>query len=284
VDVPLRKGKRGEDGLPAVARCCPAAKAGHEARSGLARHEPLGELARKYFLARGMQPCVVVVESAEQLHAAARQAADSSSDSVVAAGGDGTIAAVAATVIDSGHVLGVLPLGTFNYFAQRLGVPLELEQALSVIVGGRIQAVTVGDVNGHIFLNNSSIGLYPTVIRQRESAYRRIGRSRMASYLSAALTLARPPVSLTLDLAIDGVPMSRTSPLLFVGVNERQLDAFGLQGTGCINCGRLAMFITQPIGTRRLWTLAMSGFIKGFGDSPQLEALCAAEAVITTRR
>lgn len=254
------------------------------ARSGLALHQPLADLARAYFLARGIQPQVMVVQTAEELHAAVRRSADSNSSIIVAAGGDGTISAVAAVAIETGKVLGVLPLGTFNYFAQRLGLPLESEKALSVIAGGRVQTVTVGDVNGHIFLNNSSIGLYPSVLRQRESTYRRIGRSQMASYLSAALALARPPVPLTLDLAIDGVPLSRTSPLIFVGANDRQLDAFGLQGTQCIESGLLAMFITQPLGIRRLWTLALSGLIQGFRDSPHLETLCAAEAVVTTRR
>ena len=254
------------------------------ARSGLARHEAIGERASAYFLARGIQPHVVVVQSAEQLQSAIRHSADSNSDILVAAGGDGTISAVAATAVETGKVLGVLPLGTFNYFAQRLGVPLEPDRALNVIAGGRVQTVTVGDVNGHIFLNNSSIGLYPTVLRQRESTYRRIGRSQMAAYLSAALTLARPPSPLTLDLAIDGVPLSRTSPLLFVGANTRQLDAFGLNGTECVDAGLLAMYIAQPLGTRRLWTLALSGLIQGFGDMPQLETLCAAEAVVTTRR
>ena len=254
------------------------------ARSGLARHEPLGERARGYFLARGIQPQVDVVQSAEQLHDAIRRSASGPSDIVVAAGGDGTISAVATTAVETGKVLGVLPLGTFNYFAHRLGVPVETDRALGVIAGGRVHTVSVGEVNGHIFLNNSSIGLYPTVLRQRESTYRRIGRSQMASYLSAAVALARPPAQMTLELAIDGVPLSRTSPLLFVGTNAHQLDAFGMKGTECVDAGLLAMYITQPLGARGLWTLALSGLIKGFGDMPDLETLCAREAVVTTRR
>jgi diacylglycerol kinase family enzyme len=254
------------------------------ARSGLARHEPLGERARAYFLARDIQPQVDVVHSAEQLHDAIRRSAGGQSDIVVAAGGDGTISAVATMVVESGKVLGVLPLGTFNYFAHRLGVPVEPERALDVIAGGHVQAVTVGEVNGHIFLNNSSIGLYPSVLRQRESTYRRFGRSQMAAYLSAAVALARPPALMTLELAVDGAPLSRASPLLFVGANAHQLEAFGMKGIECVDAGLLAMYITQPLGTRRLWSLALSGLIKGFGDRPDLETLCGAEAVVTTRR
>jgi len=254
------------------------------ARSGLARHEPLGDRARSYFLARGIQAQVDVVHSAEQLKAAVGRSASNSSDIVVAAGGDGTISAVATAVVDAGKVLGVLPLGTFNYFAHHIGVPLEPERALSVIAGGRVRSVSVGEVNGHIFLNNSSIGLYPEVLRRRETTYRRIGRSQMAAYLSAALALARQPTHLTLELAIDGTSLSRTSPLLFVGTNAHQLDTFGMNGIGCVDAGLLAMYITQPLAARRLWTLALSGLIRGFGDRPDLETLCGAEAVVTTRR
>jgi diacylglycerol kinase family enzyme len=253
------------------------------ARSGLARHRDFGDRARAFFQARGIQAHVDVAHSGAQLQKAIQRSAGDPHDVVVAAGGDGTISAVAGAVVGTGQALGVVPLGTFNYFAQRLGVPLDVERALGVIAGGRVGAVTVGEVNGQVFLNNSSIGLYPTVLRQRETTYRRVGRSQIAAYLSAAVVLARPPAHMTLELVVDGVNLARRSPLLFVGANAHQLDAFGLNGTECVKAGQLAMYITQPLGTRRLWTLALGGFVKGFSDVPDLETLCGAEAVVTTR-
>jgi diacylglycerol kinase family enzyme len=254
------------------------------AGSGLARHETFGDRARTYLQARGIQTHVDVARSGDELRDIVRRSAGDRRDIVVAAGGDGTISAVAGAVIDTGQVLGVVPLGTFNYFAQRLGVPLDPERALGVIASGRIGTVTVGEVNGHIFLNNSSIGLYPTVLRQRESTYRRFGRGRALAYLSAAAALARPPAHMTLELDVDGTSLSRQSPLLFVGTNPDQLEAFGLNGIECVNAGRLAMYITKPVGARRLWTLALGGLVNGFGDVPDLETLCGDDAIVTTRR
>jgi diacylglycerol kinase family enzyme len=254
------------------------------AGSGLARHEAFGHRARAYLLARGIQTDVDVAGSGEELHDIVARSAGDRHDIVVAAGGDGTISAVASAIIDTGQLLGVIPLGTFNYFAHRLGVPLDPERALGVIASGRIRAVTVGDVNGRIFLNNSSIGLYPTVLRQRESTYRRFGRGQALAYLSAAVALARPPAHMSLGLAVDGTTLSRRSPLLFVGINPHQLESFGLNGVECVNAGQLALYVTQPLGARRLWTVALGGLVKGFGDVPDLETLCGDDAIVTTRR
>jgi diacylglycerol kinase family enzyme len=254
------------------------------AGSGLARHQSFGDRARAYLTARGVQTDVDVAGSGEELHDIVSRSAGGRHDIVVAAGGDGTISAVASAIIDTGQVLGVIPLGTFNYFAQRLGVPLDPERALGVLASGRIRTVTVGEVNGRIFLNNSSIGLYPAVLRQRESTYRRFGRGQLLAYLSAAVTLARPPAHLNLELDVDGTRLLRRSPLLFIGTNPQQLESFGLQGTECVNAGQLAMYITHPLGARRLWTLALGGLLNGFDDVPGLETVCGNEAIVTTRR
>ena len=80
---------------------------------------------------------------------------------VVAAGGDGTINAVAAAIVDADKALGVLPFGTMNHFAKDLNIPLDFDGAIETIVAGHVTRVDVGDVNGRIFVNNSSLGLYP---------------------------------------------------------------------------------------------------------------------------
>ena len=48
-----------------------------------------------------------------------------------------------------------------NHFAKDLGLPLELNDAATVITTGEQRAIDVAEVNGRVFINNSSIGLYP---------------------------------------------------------------------------------------------------------------------------
>ena len=78
-----------------------------------------------------------------------------------AASSDGTIDGIATVLADTGKVLGVLPLGTFNLFANRLNIPLDLEAAVHTAVNGSIAQINVGEVNGRVFLSRSSVGLYP---------------------------------------------------------------------------------------------------------------------------
>ena len=93
---------------------------------------------------------------------------------VVAAGGDGTVNAVASAVIGSQAVLGVLPVGTLDHFARDLGLPADLDLAVQVLASGQIRGVDVGEVNGRVFVNNCSIGLYPSLVVRRERQRQRL--------------------------------------------------------------------------------------------------------------
>ncbi|MEO7009675.1 MAG: diacylglycerol kinase family protein, partial [Caldimonas sp.] len=119
-------------------------------------------------LARGGAELATCIETAIAQHPAV----------IVAGGGDGTISSVGAALVDSAIALGVLPLGTLNHFARDAGVSLDLERAVDAIVNGRPTPVDVGEVNGRIFLNNSSLGLYPDIVRDRERQQKRLGRGK----------------------------------------------------------------------------------------------------------
>ena len=98
-------------------------------------------------------------------------------DAIIASGGDGSIRTVAGVLADSGVPLGVIPLGTLNHFAKDLNIPISVDEAVGVIAAGETRLVDVGEVNGHIFINNSSIGIYPYLVLDRERQRRRQGPS-----------------------------------------------------------------------------------------------------------
>jgi len=81
--------------------------------------------------------------------------------------------------------IGVLPLGTLNHFARDLKIPTDLELAAQTIVEGYAINVDVGEVNRRIFLNNSSLGLYPTIVREREKQ-QRLGAGKWPAFVWAA--------------------------------------------------------------------------------------------------
>ncbi len=91
---------------------------------------------------------------------------------VVAAGGDGTVRSVVSAAVASGRALGALPIGTRNHFARDAGVPLDLTAAIETLDTGREIRVDTGEVAGHLFLNNASLGLYPHFVDDGEPSLR----------------------------------------------------------------------------------------------------------------
>src|SRR5215212_7968240 len=106
-------------------------------------------------------------------------------DLIVAAGGDGTISTVAAKLTDTGKTMGVLPLGTLNHFAKDLRIPLELDDAIATIADAHTVDVDVAQVNDRVFINNSSLGIYPHIVARREAQQVHLKRSKWTAFASA---------------------------------------------------------------------------------------------------
>lgn len=190
----------------------------------------------------------------EDLGAFVRKAVDDGFTNIVAAGGDGTVMGVAQALVGTKANLGVIPLGTFNYFARGLGLPQEPEAAAKAILAGYSKPVSVGKVNDQLFLNNASVGIYPTILHQRERIYARWGRSRMLAHWSVLRTLIRFQRPMRMTLTADGAPQSLRTPLVFVARSAYQLQQFGLKGSKAISDDQFATFVVRG-GTR--WSLLM---------------------------
>ncbi len=89
---------------------------------------------------------------------------------IIVAGGDGTIGWVVRRLADTKHPVGILSMGTFNNFAKSLHLPMTVDAAIKVIKTGRPHPITLGRVNGKIFLEAAAIGLFGEFITAGESA------------------------------------------------------------------------------------------------------------------
>ena len=126
---------------------------------------------------------------------------------VVVAGGDGTVGAVVRRMADARCRIAVIPLGTFNNFATSLHVPTNLDQAIELAHRGRPRSVTLGRVNGVVFLEACALGLFGETIRLGEYAKDRRLRGITAK-IRRVLT-ARPfRYELSKDLVGSGTAMS----------------------------------------------------------------------------
>jgi diacylglycerol kinase family enzyme len=171
---------------------------------------------------------------------------------VVAAGGDGTLNAVAGYLMKTAVPMGILPLGTFNYVARVLGIPLDLLEAARVIGEGEERLVHTALMNDQIYLNNASLGLYPLFIQKRELYNRYLGRFPLNAYTSGLDVLIRDREELKLQIEVDGVKYPVKTPLIFFGNNQLQLADLNLKIAESAAQGRVAGVV---VAKSDKWTL-----------------------------
>ena len=202
-----------------------------------------------------------------------RQLASSGVRRVAVAGGDGTIAA-AADVASSVQVeLAIIPGGTLNHLAKDLEIPDDLEEALRLALTGDARPVDAGAVNGHLFLNTSSVGTYVTFVRLRERLERWLGY-RLASIVAGVRLLVRPRV-FTVEVEIEGMLQRYVTPLVFVGVDERELKLPTLGGRAKNGRRGLHLLIVRGRSRARLAAVAFAAAARGtrsVARTPALEA------------
>jgi YegS/Rv2252/BmrU family lipid kinase len=254
------------------------------AASGGRRASELRRLVAGEFRSHGVEADIRLAKNGARLARLAREAREGESRTVVAAGGDGTVNAVASALLGTEKRLGVLPTGTFNYFAKNLRIPADVPGAVRTVVEGRAADVDACEVNGRIFINNSSIGLYPSIIRQREQEYRRWGRRQLVAYAAVLRALFGRGAFLSVRITTEGGELTERTPLVFVGGNRHQIEEFALPGGRCVKRGELAIYVARTDGKLGLLRLALQALLRRLRGERRLEVLCAGEALVETRR
>ena len=195
---------------------------------------------------------------------------------VVAAGGDGTVSGVAAGIVGSQAALGVLPLGTLNHFAKDLHIPLDLPEAVAVVAARHIERVDVGQVNDRVFINNSSIGLYPSIVEERE-ALRRQGHRKWPAMAIATFRVLRRYRGVTVRIDVDGRRRTWRTPFVFVGNNEYAIDGIRLGARARLDQGKLFVYLAPRTRTRDLPMLLAKALIGRASQSGAFEIVPATE-------
>jgi diacylglycerol kinase family enzyme len=252
---------------------------------GLARAEEQRAAVRDAFVAAGVEVDLRPAEG-PKLTETARAAAASGVDAVVAAGGDGTVSAVASALAGGDVPMAVLPLGTLNHFARDLGMPKDLAEAARAIAEGRLARVDVGEVNGRVFVNNSSIGLYPLVVRAREAEQKRTGHGKWRAMAAAIWrVLRRFPLVSVLVKTEAGSIVTRT-PFVFVGNNTYEFRPLAIGRRSALDGGHLCLYTFRCTSRWKLLWLAVRAIFQDAEsvDNVEVAAVDALEVVLPRRR
>lgn len=248
-----------------------------------AGHEPgIQNILAETFKAAGVDARISLAQTGLEVIDLAQRAVSGDAETIVAGGGDGTISSVASTVIGTNKVLGVLPFGTMNHFAKDLRIPLELAGAVETIVAGNERNVDVGEVNGHIFINNSSLGLYPIIVHKRE-VQQRLGWGKGPAYVWAALAVLRRYPFLNVHVGVDGAELKSRTPFVFIGNNAYEMETLNIGGRAHLDKGKLSLYMTNRTGRLGLVRLGLRALLSGLHQEKDFVALCTNEIWIGAR-
>lgn len=201
----------------------------------------------------------------------------------IAAGGDGTVNCVASAVAGSRRPMGVLAAGTLNHFARDLGVPLDLEDAVQVIAAGQIRRVDAGEVNGHVFVNNSSLGAYPRMVVERERL-KQNGDNKWAALVAASLRAFVRFKCIQVEMEVAGQQRTCTTPFLFIGNNPYCLDGLSVGERKRLDQGTLALYLAPGATRRDILRLGVKALLGKIQSDPVYEELSVQTFSASTNR
>jgi diacylglycerol kinase family enzyme len=246
--------------------------------SGVRRTRATEQRVRELCEALGRDAHITATHNVEILRQAVSDAIGAGADSIVVGGGDGTVSGIAGLLVGREVALGILPLGTLNHFARDLGIPLELEEAVRVALQGRTERCDVGEVNGRPFINNSSLGLYPLIVRLRaQRPMRGAGKWIVAAW--ATLRYLRRPREIAVRISVEGEVVLRRTPIVFIGNNQYLTEGFGAGTRESLRDGLLAIYIVKAGARRHLLRLAWR-MLRGREQHEELEVLRTDAATI----
>lgn len=252
-------------------------------RSGHGATEATEREIRAEFARHGREATLFTASQLLPIDAQARAAAESRPRVVVAAGGDGTVSAVAAEAAARSIPLGVLPVGTLNHFAKDLGLPLVLKEAVEVVSTGIPRRVDVGEVNGRVFINNSSLGVYPRIVAFR-NRYQETGLAKWAAALWGTLTVLRRRPFMDVRIVVEDHPVVRRTPFVLVGNNEYRMKGLHATSRDTLSGGCLSVYVMDARRRRSLLGLGLKVLLRGVDQVAELELFRVGEARIETRR
>lgn len=202
----------------------------------------------------------------------------------VAAGGDGTVNAVAGIVAGTERCMGVLPLGTLNHFARDLKMPQNLDEAVAVLARCGSMPLDVAEANGRIFVNCSSLGIYPEVVEDRDRMTQDGHWTKWSAMVVAAAKAFLRFRQLEVEVEVDGTVRRWRTPLLFVGNNIYEMGGDCAGQRKRLDQGVISVVVATHMSRWTAARMLLSALVGGARRMPELENLVATKFTVRTKK
>jgi diacylglycerol kinase family enzyme len=191
-------------------------------------------------------------------------------------GGDGTINSLAGKLAGTKSVLAPLPGGTLNHFTKDLGIDQDIDSAIAALKTASIRTVDIAHINGRIFVNNSSIGIYPSSLVTRKRFEAHLGK-----WPAAVVGSLRAFIRYRLhEVTIDGKTFK--TPFIFIGNNDYKLDKAGERTR--MNAGVLSVYAITSGQRRDTFKLLGAAIMGKLAEEPVFDSYITQSITIHTKR
>lgn len=198
-------------------------------------------------------------------------AASSETDAIIAVGGDGTISGAAELAYKHNKVLGVIPAGTMNLYAQTLGMPADIYAAADVLAEANIRDADIGIANGQPFVHQFSVGLQPRVVVERGKLGYESRWSKMLASLRAAFQAFSHPPSFSAEIRLPDQEIADRFSVIAISNN-----AYGeghLPFADALDSGKLGIYLARVLTAVENTQLAGDLISGHWRHNPQLQTL-----------
>jgi YegS/Rv2252/BmrU family lipid kinase len=197
-------------------------------------------------------------------------------------GGDGTVQRCIDTAADSEAALAILPAGTANLFATNLGIPQDIEEAVSIGLRGERRKLDVGRFNGERFAVMAGAGFDASMIQQADGTLKdRLGR--VAYVWTGSKNLRAKPFNAKID--VDGAPWyAGPASLVLVGNVGRLFGGVEVFEDARPDDGRLEVGVVNAQGVTD-WIRALARTAAGHAErSPLVQTTTAKKIKVKLNR
>ncbi len=223
--------------------------------------------------------CDVRFVAPRQLAKAVEAALAERPDALLLAGGDGTVNRLLPQLVAADIPVGLLPLGTLNLLARDIGLEGTPGDIVPILAKLHARPVDLGEVNGTLFHSNAGLGFFARMAREREGARIMFPSSKMLGFYFAAMRSIWFHRPITIDITVDGVPVTRTADAVLITNNHFEGTPWRRR---TLDTGTLEVHMLRTTGfVGRL--RAAAAVVRGtWRELPHLESLTA--STITVKR
>lgn len=231
----------------------------------------------------GIAPPKVELPAMDDMRSALA-AASAASNEVWVGGGDGTLRTATDLFLESGTVLGVLPLGTMNLLARDLGIPLGLSEAVAALSRAPVSPIGIGCLNGQPFLTMSALGLYPEMVIDRERRRRLFGYGKWRAMARAALRAIKRHRTMRVAVTLDGEQRTIETTMVIVTAAPFRFRAGRLFDRPALDSDSLTVYLSHPKTRLHAVEQAVRILLGSVERDPALETLTARHVRIDFRK